>query len=232
MTSGYCCNSTLLHRDKHAAHTAFSQSAVNLTRPKAYMPALCKKSKLDSEVFIELRVTLNFFLFSCFHLPRAGYFSKSQGTWRWPVPNTSKDQIDKESSTTKWIEALTAPPPRPHPLRALQDACPNLPKPRLLLGNQISAATGTGRSEAAWNVRGRAHAASLGSAETGIHSVPVAMKTGHTPAIPAGTFPVRRRARRPAHEQCGLKPASPSLRRQLRRCGCHYGPLQSEGGAA
>ncbi|OBS81684.1 hypothetical protein A6R68_20145 [Neotoma lepida] len=52
------------------------------------------------------------------------------------------------------------------------------------------------------------------------------MKTGHTPTIPTRACPVRRCACRSAHEQCGLEPASPCLRRQLRRCGCHYGPLQ------
>lgn len=148
-------------------------------------------------------------------------------------PNASKDPIDKECATTTWEEAPPgAADSRPHPHRALQDAHQDLPKPRLLLGNRISTATGTGRCDAAQNRGGRAHAASLSSSETGIHSVPVAMKTGHTPAIPARACSVRRRARRSAHEQCGLKPASPSLRRQLRRCGCHYGPLQSEGGAA
>lgn len=119
-----------------------------------------------------------------------------------------------------------------HTTQAPPDARQDSPKPRLLLGNRISTATGRGRCRAARNRVGRAHAVSLGSAETGIHSVPVAMKTGHTPAIPARACLVRRRTCRSAHEQCGLEPASPCLRRQLRRCGCHYGPLQSEGGAA
>lgn len=65
-----------------------------------------------------------------------------------------------------------------------------------------------------------------------IQSVLVAMKTGHTPATPDRGSQVRRRARPSAHEQCCSEPASHGLRRQRRRCRCHYGPLQSEGGAA
>ncbi|XP_045440784.1 C-Myc-binding protein isoform X3 [Pipistrellus kuhlii] len=58
------------------------------------------------------------------------------------------------------------------------------------------------------------------------------MKTDHAPAVPGRGPRVRRRARPPAHEQCCSEPASHGLRRQLRRRRCHYGPLQSEGGAA
>lgn len=63
-------------------------------------------------------------------------------------------------------------------------------------------------------------------------SVLVAMKTGHTPAMPARGSQVRKRALLSAHEQCSSEPASHGLRRLLRRGRCHYGPLQSEGGAA
>lgn len=58
------------------------------------------------------------------------------------------------------------------------------------------------------------------------------MKTGHTPTTPDRGSQVRRRARPSAHVQYCSEPASHGLRRQLRRCRCHYGPLQSEGGAA
>lgn len=143
---------------------------------------------------------MNFFLF-CFHLSCAGYFSESQETPKHRFP--TKDLKDKECApTTTWRDAtLKASNSRTHPYWASQDVRSALPKPRLLLGNRISAATGTGRCETARNRGGRAHAVSLGSEETRIHSVPVAMKTGHTPAVPARACPVRRRARRSAQEQ-------------------------------
>lgn len=77
---------------------------------------------------------------------------------------------------------------------------------------------------------GRAQPPSATPAPGEIQSVPVAMKTGHTPAGRARGSPVRSRARPAAHEQCRPEPASHGLRRQRRRCRCHYGPLQSEGG--
>lgn len=111
--------------------------------------------------------------------------------------------------------------------------CPELPKPRLSLSNRVAAATGKGRRGAAPGAR-RAGVRSLPrlSPPRGFQSVPVAMKTGHTPASQAQGWQVRRRARPSAHEQCCSEPASHGLGRQLRRCRCHYGPLQSEGGAA
>lgn len=110
---------------------------------------------------------------------------------------------------------------------------PELPKPRVSFSNPPA-----GGPEEEGKVEGRtAGGAGVRSLLRlrqlcRLHSVLVAMKTGHTPAIPARASPVRRRARPSAHEQCSREPASHSLRRQLRRCRCHYGPLQSEGGAA
>lgn len=66
----------------------------------------------------------------------------------------------------------------------------------------------------------------------GSQSVSVTMKTGHTPASKARGSQIRRRALASAHEQCCSEPACHGLRRQLRRCPSHYGPLQSERGAA
>lgn len=113
------------------------------------------------------------------------------------------------------------------------DICLKLPKPCLSLSNRIAAGTGRGKRGAAQTARGAGVRSLLRNSPLwGIQSVPVAMKTGHTPAIPDRGSQVRRRARPSAHEQCCLEPASHGLRRQLRCCRCHYGPLQSEGGAA
>ena len=113
------------------------------------------------------------------------------------------------------------------------DTCPELPKPSLLLSNRISARTGRGRRSAALLDRGAGVRSLLWlSSLWGIQSVLVAMKTGRTPAVPDRGSQVRRRTHPSAHEQCCSEPARHGLRRQLRRCRCHYGPLQSEGGAA
>lgn len=108
-----------------------------------------------------------------------------------------------------------------------------LPKPCPSLSNRLAAGTGRGKREALLRPPGgRARAASFGTARCGAFGASRSPWKQATPRPPRPVVPECAGARAAPRMRSAARARQPRSRRQLRRCRCHYGPLQSEGGAA